>query len=141
MIKLFILASIFIGAPALASELDLELASYIETFKLRPVEKLKGKRKRLFMAGKALFTDSILSGNRNISCKDCHHPAKGTSDGIALSLGEGAWNGAKREQADGKVLKRHSPVLLILGTRNSLICFGTEESQGQMAFLKRLRRP
>lgn len=109
------MASILFGAQAFASDLDQELSSYIETFKLRPLEELEGKREKLYRAGRALFSDTVLSGNRNISCKDCHHPEKGTSDGIALSLGEGAENGALRMQGDGLVLKRHSPVLFNLG--------------------------
>jgi cytochrome c peroxidase len=39
--------------------------------------------------GRLLFFDKILSGNRNISCATCHHPAHATSDGLALPLGKG----------------------------------------------------
>ena len=39
--------------------------------------------------GRLLFFDKILSGNRNISCASCHHPSLGSSDGVALSIGEG----------------------------------------------------
>ncbi|WP_298436986.1 cytochrome c peroxidase [uncultured Jannaschia sp.] len=39
--------------------------------------------------GRLLFWDPILSGNRNISCGTCHHPAFGTGDGLSLGLGEG----------------------------------------------------
>jgi cytochrome c peroxidase len=37
--------------------------------------------------GKNLFWDKILSGNKDISCAGCHHPAQGTSDGLPLSIG------------------------------------------------------
>ena len=40
--------------------------------------------------GRLLFWDPVLSGNRNIACATCHHPRFGTSDGVSLSLGEGA---------------------------------------------------
>lgn len=40
--------------------------------------------------GQLLFFDKVLSGNKNISCATCHHPRHGTSDDLALSLGEGA---------------------------------------------------
>ena len=40
--------------------------------------------------GQLLFFDRILSGNKNIACATCHHPRFGTSDGVSLSLGEGA---------------------------------------------------
>jgi cytochrome c peroxidase len=47
-------------------------------------------RLELVELGRSLFHDKILSGNRNISCATCHHPTLGTSDGVSLSLGEGA---------------------------------------------------
>jgi cytochrome c peroxidase len=40
--------------------------------------------------GHLLFYDPILSGNREVSCATCHHPRFGTSDGVSLSLGDGA---------------------------------------------------
>ena len=40
--------------------------------------------------GQLLFYDPILSGNRQVSCATCHHPRFGTSDGLSLSLGDGA---------------------------------------------------
>ncbi|MEX1099578.1 MAG: cytochrome-c peroxidase, partial [Bacteriovoracaceae bacterium] len=106
---------------ALANEaneasIDEELDFYIQRFKLKPVERLKDKNRPLYKAGKILFSDTVLSGNRNISCKDCHHPAKGTSDNIALSLGEGAFDSSHdRRQGSGLVIRRHSPVLYNLG--------------------------
>lgn len=56
----------------------------------------------LFELGRNLFFDPILSGNRNISCGTCHDPARGTSDGVALSIGEGGTGfGPDRRTADG----------------------------------------
>ena len=34
-----------------------------------------------------LFFDPILSGTRDVACATCHLPGRGTSDGVALSLG------------------------------------------------------
>ena len=39
--------------------------------------------------GQLLFYDPILSGNREVACATCHHPAFGTGDGLSLSLGDG----------------------------------------------------
>ena len=39
--------------------------------------------------GRLLFFDKVLSGNRNITCATCHHPALATTDGVALGFGEG----------------------------------------------------
>lgn len=43
----------------------------------------------LIKLGEALFFDKILSGNKNISCATCHHPAGNTGDGLPLSIGTG----------------------------------------------------
>ena len=58
--------------------------------------------------GRLLFFDKELSGNRNISCATCHHPALGTGDGLALSLGEGATGlgPERRVSAEAPVLGR-----------------------------------
>ena len=56
--------------------------------------------------GRFLFQDPILSGNYNISCQDCHHPAFGTSDGLSLGLGEGGAGIGPDRQAIQPILKR-----------------------------------
>ena len=73
------------------------------------------------LLGRDLFFDPILSGNRNISCASCHDPALGTSDGVSLSLGEGAQGrglaraGAATGAAVPGRLARHTPALFNLG--------------------------
>ncbi len=72
--------------------------------------------------GQKLFFDRILSGNKNISCATCHHPKHGTSDGVSLSLGEGAVGLARKRHtvADFPVserVPRNSPALFFLGAR------------------------
>jgi cytochrome c peroxidase len=74
--------------------------------------------------GRMLFFDKLLSGNRNISCGTCHHPEQGTSDGLALGLGEGAAGlgparRAGRTLRDGlhERIPRNSPALFNLGAR------------------------
>lgn len=74
--------------------------------------------------GRSLFFDKILSGNRNISCATCHHPEHGTSDGLALPLGEGP-RGLGPDRRVGETLAesvhervpRNSPALFNLGAR------------------------
>ncbi len=41
------------------------------------------------MLGRLLFFDPILSGERDVSCATCHHPAFGFADGRAVSAGVG----------------------------------------------------
>jgi cytochrome c peroxidase len=40
--------------------------------------------------GKMLFWDPILSGNRDVACATCHHPANGYADNLDLSIGVNA---------------------------------------------------
>ncbi|MCH2251451.1 MAG: cytochrome-c peroxidase, partial [Cognatishimia sp.] len=74
--------------------------------------------------GRLLFYDKILSGNRNISCGTCHHPAFGTSDGLSLGLGEGGVGlGPKRvsETGENPVIRRvprNAPALWNLGHKD-----------------------
>jgi cytochrome c peroxidase len=72
--------------------------------------------------GRLLFFDKILSGNQNIACATCHHPEFGTSDGVALGLGEGpAGLGTERRVGKTKAsavhgrIPRNSPALFNLG--------------------------
>ena len=72
--------------------------------------------------GRLLFFDKILSGNRNIACATCHHPALATGDGIALGLGEGPTGlgpdrrgGTDRSRAVHGRIPRNSPALFNVG--------------------------
>ncbi|MEN8145597.1 MAG: cytochrome c peroxidase [Gemmatimonadota bacterium] len=72
--------------------------------------------------GRLLFFDKILSGNKNISCATCHHPAQATSDGLALGIGEGASGlGPDRRPGDTEStavharIPRNSPALFNVG--------------------------
>jgi cytochrome c peroxidase len=37
--------------------------------------------------GRLLFFDPVLSGNKDLSCANCHNPAQGFTDGMARSVG------------------------------------------------------
>ena len=87
--------------------------------------------------GRLLFFDKILSGNENIACATCHHPELGTTDGLALGLGEGPEGlGPDRRPAAttaGAVhgrIPRNSPALFNLGARefNRLFHHGRVEA-------------
>ena len=79
--------------------------------------------------GRFLFYDKILSGNRNISCATCHHPAHNTGDGLQLSLGEGgAGLGDQRNAglgASAAVMRvgRNAQPLFNLGARQFSVLF------------------
>lgn len=70
--------------------------------------------------GQLLFYDPILSGNQQVSCATCHHPRFGTSDGVSLSLGDGAHGLGPDRVADPENLPeqripRNAPGLFNLG--------------------------
>lgn len=110
---------------AQAQSLDERLTQYIQIFNLQSIQKKEIKDKALFLAGEILFRDKILSGNRNISCLECHDPAKGTGDHLPLSLGQGALVlGNQRFQNKGKIIRRNSPPLFNLADNFSMFWDG-----------------
>ena len=66
--------------------------------------------------GRLLFWDPILSGQKDVACATCHHPAFGYSDGLDLSIGaNGAGLGPSRAFAPGhtaRPVKRNSQSVL-----------------------------
>lgn len=74
--------------------------------------------------GRLLYFDSILSGNRNIACATCHHPAFGTSDEVSLSFGDG---GAGLGPARKPVIGDNRPEQRIAYNSPSLFNLGASE--------------
>ncbi len=66
--------------------------------------------------GRLLFWDPILSGQKDVACATCHHPAFGYSDGLDLSIGaNGAGLGPARAFVAGhapRLVKRNSQTVL-----------------------------
>ncbi len=59
----------------------------------------------LVTLGESLFFDKLLSGNCDIACATCHHPALATADGLPLSFGTGGHGlGPARALGDGRQL-------------------------------------
>jgi cytochrome c peroxidase len=78
--------------------------------------------------GQLLFFDPILSGNREVSCATCHHPRFGTSDGLSLSLGDGATGLGPDRIADSdnypeQRIPRNAPGLWNLGASEFNVFF------------------
>lgn len=98
------------------SDTDTYLRQILSHFLVTPLPELEKPSNEIIVLGHELFRDRQLSGNENISCHDCHHPRIGTSDAVALALGEGAiFANGVRVQANGHIIPRHSPVLWNLG--------------------------
>lgn len=78
--------------------------------------------------GWLLFYDPILSGNRNVACATCHHPRFGTSDGVALSIGDGGIGLGPARHPDPENypearVPRNAPGLFNLGAREFTVMF------------------
>lgn len=81
------------------------------------------------LLGRDLFFDPILSGNKNTACASCHIPSKGSSDAVALTLGEGASGLSAARRGDARRIARHTPALFNLGHRE----FTTLMQDGRVA--------
>jgi cytochrome c peroxidase len=57
--------------------------------------------------GRQLFFDPVLSGNDNIACATCHHPALGTGDAMSLSIGEGGLGLGRLREVVNAMRQRH----------------------------------
>lgn len=78
--------------------------------------------------GQLLFYDPILSGNRNVSCATCHHPAFGTGDGLSLGIGDGGIGLGPDRVADPENMPeqripRNAPGLWNLGAHEFTVLF------------------
>ena len=87
--------------PALAADDDLDRAldRVIAARGLEPLEAPPLVISPKFRLGQMLFFDPILSGTRDVACATCHLPGRGTSDGVALSLGVRATGLAEQRRA------------------------------------------
>ena len=90
-----------LATPALAvdDDLDTELDRVITARGLEPLEAPPLVISPKFRLGQMLFFDPILSGTRDVACATCHLPGRGTSDGVALSLGVRAVGLAEERRA------------------------------------------
>ena len=89
------------ATPALAADDDLDrvLDRVIATRGLEPLEAPPLVISPKFRLGQMLFFDPILSGTRDVACATCHLLGRGTSDGVALSLGVRAAGLAEERRA------------------------------------------
>lgn len=96
--------------------------------------------------GRQLFFDPVLSGNENIACATCHHPALGTGDAMSLSIGEGGTGlGRLREVVNGNAPKqripRNAPALFNLGAREFTTMFHDGRVQQDRNAMYGIRMP
>lgn len=126
-----LLLSLLLVLPALSfaqSDIDERLQSYITKFQLKPLSKPVNTNLELAKLGNTLFVSTLLSGNNNISCVQCHLPANMTIDGLPFAIGEGA-HGVQtaettRMQGSGRIGPRNTPALFNLDGVNVLFWDG-----------------
>ncbi|MDC0139044.1 cytochrome-c peroxidase, partial [Planktomarina temperata] len=78
--------------------------------------------------GQLLFYDPLLSGNKEVACATCHHPAFGTGDGLSLSLGDGGMGLGVHRVVDPQNLPeqrvpRNAQPLFNLGAKQMTVLF------------------
>ena len=69
-------------------------------------------------AGEILFTSTLLSGNRDISCKACHLDKFNSTDGLPLAVGVGG-------QGEGNYRLEHGEGVMVQRNALSLVGRGT----------------
>lgn len=99
------------------SALDQELRGLLRDAAIVPLDPAPSPDPELVALGRALMFDRILSGNRDVSCATCHHPARNTGDALPFSIGTGGIGvGAARQLGPGRgFVARNSPALFNLG--------------------------
>ncbi|MEM8883925.1 MAG: cytochrome c peroxidase [Planctomycetota bacterium] len=92
------------------AQLDVDLAAALADAGTTGVSTPQAESPALVELGRMLFFDKELSGNRNISCATCHHPAAGTGDMLPVPIGEGGSGLAENRAVDGgRLIPRNAP--------------------------------
>lgn len=121
MLRWVIIASLIASTSWAEKSIDDKIAEFIPLFRLKAMPQEIVSNEDLYKLGEALFLTRQLSGNKNISCADCHNPSKGTTDKLPLGLGQG--HSIVQDsilQAQGHILARNTPPLYNLGQVSSL---------------------
>lgn len=108
----------------LANDLDSKLRKMLRQQNIDAINIKRDISSPLYRLGEKLFSDTELSGNRNISCQTCHHPDLGSSDMLPLPIGEGG-NGLGRNRTvdDGDIIPRNSPHLFNAAITGNKVMF------------------
>jgi len=97
-----------------APSLDAGLRQDISRWGVVPIGPMPAQDPALVDLGRALMFDPILSGNRDVACATCHHPATHEADGLSLAIGTGGSGlGPGRTLGPGRqFVRRNAPSLL-----------------------------
>ncbi|MBK8985134.1 MAG: cytochrome-c peroxidase [Chloroflexi bacterium] len=98
-------------ALADAPAIETALRQTIQQADLTPLTAVPHSNPAQITLGQALYFETELSGNRDVSCATCHHPDFGLSDGLPLAVGTGGHGvGPARRVGDGRqFVPRNTP--------------------------------
>lgn len=96
---------------AQAQAVEAELRLLVQQLGLMPLTPPVPPDPALVALGEALYFETELSGNRDVSCATCHHPQFGLSDGLPLAIGTGgSGEGPARRLGNGRqFVPRNTP--------------------------------
>lgn len=123
-----ILSSLLLVGVALGLSVDDQLKLVIDVYEIHPKEcatptELVGTTTEL-SAGELLFESKSLSGNRDISCSDCHLDHFGSADGLPMAVGVGGQGeGADRYSHNSGTLVQRNALSLIGRSNSSFTSF------------------
>src|SRR3989440_2756483 len=94
--------------------LDAGLRQDVSGWGVMPIGPMPAQDPALVDLGRALMFDPVLSGNRDVACATCHHPATHAGDGLSLAIGTGGSGlGPGRTLGPGRqFVPRNAPSLL-----------------------------
>ncbi|MFC1354621.1 MAG: methylamine utilization protein MauG, partial [gamma proteobacterium symbiont of Clathrolucina costata] len=111
MIIRIILLSLVLVSDCLALDLDDQIALIKKVYQLQPknCDISDSSEQAKINAGRELFESKILSGNQDISCRNCHLDQFGSADGLPIAVGVGGeGEGKKRYQKGGVLVQRNA---------------------------------
>lgn len=112
-----ILATIILGlifSDAAGSNIDERIETIIDIYHLAPKECASPSSTPRTLAGERLFESRLLSGDKDISCRDCHLEKFHITDGLPLAIGVGG-EGEGRERVEdrqGTIVPRNTLTLV-----------------------------
>ena len=133
---IFISALTVMGQLAMAADLPKPLTN----------DDFRAVSKKEAALGQLLFYDPLLSGNKEVACATCHHPAFGTGDGLSLSHGDGGKGfGLKRVVDPANIpeqrVPRNAQPLFNLGAKQIQVLFHDGRVEVDPARASGLRTP
>jgi cytochrome c peroxidase len=103
--------------PAPEPSLDAQLRASIGPWGVVPIGPMRAEPQALVNLGAALFSETALSGNRDVACATCHDPLAHGTDALSLPIGTGGvGSGLGRTLGAGRrFVPRNAPSMLNQG--------------------------